>query len=109
MHFLPAQHDKRTKRSQQVFLSFGFTVNIAAIQAVIQWVSHEKFYLSTSTIYTTWLSWGVCLYNNVRCRRRNSRNIVELETRKKMSFNYTTDVEFDYLFKILIIGESGVG
>jgi hypothetical protein len=26
-----------------------------------------------------------------------------------MSFNYTTDVEFDYLFKILIIGESGVG
>ena len=28
---------------------------------------------------------------------------------RKMSFNYTTDVEFDYLFKILIIGESGVG
>ncbi|CAF0935340.1 unnamed protein product [Adineta ricciae] len=26
-----------------------------------------------------------------------------------MSYNYTTEVEFDYLFKILIIGDSGVG
>ncbi|CAF3630877.1 unnamed protein product [Rotaria sp. Silwood1] len=26
-----------------------------------------------------------------------------------MAFNYTTEVEFDYLFKILIIGDSGVG
>jgi len=26
-----------------------------------------------------------------------------------MSHNYTTDVDYDYLFKILIIGESGVG
>ncbi|UJR14824.1 hypothetical protein I4U23_001809 [Adineta vaga] len=26
-----------------------------------------------------------------------------------MTYNYTTDVEFDYLFKILIIGDSGVG
>ncbi|CAF1177640.1 unnamed protein product [Rotaria sordida] len=26
-----------------------------------------------------------------------------------MAFNYTTSVEFDYLFKILIIGDSGVG
>ncbi|CAF3391724.1 unnamed protein product [Rotaria sp. Silwood2] len=26
-----------------------------------------------------------------------------------MTYNYTTDVEFNYLFKILIIGDSGVG
>ena len=26
-----------------------------------------------------------------------------------MAFTYTTDIEFDYLYKILIIGDSGVG
>ena len=26
-----------------------------------------------------------------------------------MTFEYTTDLEFDYLFKILLIGDSGVG
>jgi len=26
-----------------------------------------------------------------------------------MAFTYTTDMEFDYLYKILIIGDSGVG